>query len=301
MKSREHRGIFTIDEVLPYLGAEPDLQVDSLGGGLWTVSDGRSRALFAEGATSVVAFDTLGTPGAARAYRKAIASTLPGKPVATVIYSHDHLDHCGYGADFAPEAEVIADEMAAKVIAVRKAEGQLPVTRVMRGERNPVEIDGVSFQLLNPGPTHGTGNMAAYFPQRKLLFMVDTILPNARYGLLPDYHIGNFVRFMRSLLELDFEVFVPGRYQVSDRPGFIRGCDYIEAIQQATQQAFVEMVPVWVLEAITGYVRERLQGRFGQLEGFSEHVGLSAFRIIHHYLMGGWGLEDTPRPGLNLA
>jgi len=25
-----------------------------------------------------------------------------------------------------------------------------------------------------------------------------------------------------------------------------------------------------------------------------------AIRIVHHYLMGGWGLEDTPEGGFNL-
>ena len=31
-------------------------------------------------------------------------------------------------------------------------------------------------------------------------------------------------------------------------------------------------------------------------EGTSKTV-----RIVHHYLMGGWSLEDTPTPGILLA
>src|SRR5262249_5026516 len=254
-----------------------------------------------EGRGSVVAFDTFGTPGGARAYRKAIARTVPGKPIQTIVYSHDHVDHAGFAADLAPHAEILADEMAARVIALRQADGQLKPTRPLRGKRNPVEIDGVTFELLNPGPTHGTGNRASYFPDRKLLFMSDTILANARYGLLPDYHIANFVRLMRGLLELEFDTFIPGRYEVLNRTQFERGCDYIEALQEATQQAFVQGIPVWILDAITAYVKDRLGPRFGNLDGFDQHVGLSAFRIVHHYLMGGWGLEDTASPGLNLA
>jgi hypothetical protein len=26
-----------------------------------------------------------------------------------------------------------------------------------------------------------------------------------------------------------------------------------------------------------------------------------AIRIVHHYLMGGWGLEDTPEPRVLMA
>ena len=103
---------------------------------------------------------------------------------------------------------------------------------------------------------------------------------------------------MRELAELDFDTFVPGRYQVGDRKQFQRGADYIEAIQESTQQAFIEMVPVWILPAITEYVKAKLGDRFGDLDGFEQHVGLSAFRIAHHYLMGGlepWRIR--PRRG----
>jgi hypothetical protein len=54
---------------------------------------------------------------------------------------------------------------------------------------------------------------------------------------------------------------------------------------------------VWVLGAVTRYVNQLLQSRFGRLDGFDMHVGLSAFRIIHHYLMGGQGLVRTPAAG----
>jgi hypothetical protein len=45
-----------------------------------------------------------------------------------------------------------------------------------------------------------------------------------------------------------------------------------------------------------GYCIGQLGERFGDLEGFEGHIGQMAIRIVHHYLMGGWGLEDTPEP-----
>jgi hypothetical protein len=50
-----------------------------------------------------------------------------------------------------------------------------------------------------------------------------------------------------------------------------------------------------------GYCIGQLAERFGDLEGFEGHVGQMAIRIVHHYLMGGWGLEDTPEPRLLMA
>ena len=297
----EHHGIFTNDATQAYLAAEPDILTDQLSDRLWTISDGQGRSIFVEGDKSVVAFDTFGTPGRARAYRSAVENAVPGKPVGTVIYTHDHLDHAGYAADFAPDATIIADEMTAKVIKLRQADGQLPVTQTISGRENKLTLDGVEFLLINPGPTHGTGNLSAYFADERLLFSCDTILPNARYGLMPDYHLANFVAYMRDFLELDFARFVPGRYEVTDRDQFSKGCDYIEAMGVACQQAFVEMVPIWMHDAMAGYVKGALGEEFGDLDGFDQHAGLTAIRVVHHYLMGGWGLEDTRTPGILLA
>ena len=297
----ENKGKFTRETAQAYLAREVDMQVEKLADGIWTTSDGVYRSLFLEAENSVIAFDTFGTPGKARSYKKAIEETVPGKSISTVIYTHDHVDHAGFAADLAPGAEIIADEMCAKVIKLRESQGQLQPTRVISGEKNVLELDGIEVTLLNPGPTHGSGNVAAWFKEAGILFSSDTILANAKYGFVPDYHVQNFVRFMRGFLELEWETFVPGRYELTDRAGFTRGCDYFEAVQIETQNAFANFVPVWAFEPIKGFVQNNLAERFGDLDGFEEHVGLTAIRIVHHYLMGGWGLEDAPEPGVLLA
>jgi glyoxylase-like metal-dependent hydrolase (beta-lactamase superfamily II) len=297
----ENRGNFTLDAAQAYLSAEPEMVTEKLSDRLWTVTDGVVRTLFAEGDGSVIAFDTFGTPGKARACRKAIENAIAGKAIGTIIYSHDHLDHAGFAADLAPDAEIIADEICAKVVKLRAAEGQLEPTRVLSGERNELSIDGVDFTLLNPGPTHGSGNVAAYFAEEKLLFSSDTVLANAKYGFMPDYHFCNFVKFMRGFLELDWDRFVPGRYELTDRAGFERGVDFIDDVMTECQNAFAEFVPIWAYDPMKGYLMGKLGDKYGDLDGFEEHVGQMAIRVVHHYLMGGWGLEDTPDPRVMLA
>jgi hypothetical protein len=81
-----------------------------------------------------------------------------------------------------------------------------------------------------------------------------------------------------------------------DAAGLRRAADYVDALKQACQEAFAEGVPIWVIEAMEPFVGERLRDRFGDLDGFDRHVGIGAIRAVHHYLMGGWGMEDTAEP-----
>ncbi len=81
----EHRGIFTSDRLQAYLAEEPSLQTEQLSDRIWTVSDGKVRSLFLAGDRGVIAFDTFGTPGRARAYRRAIETAIPGKAITTSI------------------------------------------------------------------------------------------------------------------------------------------------------------------------------------------------------------------------
>ena len=68
----ENRGLFTTDKAQAYLAFEPDMTLEQLSERLWTVSDGTCRTIFIKGREGVIAFDTFGTPGRARAYARAV-------------------------------------------------------------------------------------------------------------------------------------------------------------------------------------------------------------------------------------
>lgn len=276
----ELRGRYTLPaERLGFLHDEPELQVRELGAGLWTVSDGRRRTVFADGG---IAWDTLATPGAARAYRKAIA-----QPVRTLVYSNDHLDRSGWSRDLEP-GEIVAHEWCARVVALRGADGQLPATRTFLEEQQigPARV-------FFPGLTSASGNVASHFPEHGVLYAPDTVLPDARYSMLPDWHIRNFSASLHALLELDFDTFVPGRGELMTRADFERGLAFLDAVHEAAQRAFAESVAVWMFDAMEGYVKDALAAEWSGLDGFDDHVGIMAFRIAHHYLTGGWSTEDT--------
>ena len=285
-------GMFKRPDSRDYLEREPDPVVDSLAEGIHRITIEQQCGLVVEGADRVVVVDSFGTPGRARVYRRTISERCDGKPIHFILYTHDHVDATGYSELINSEATVVADQRAAGVIENRGLSTQRAPDRLLMKSREQLEIGSFPVELINPGPTHGRGNRALYFPEQQILFMKDTLRPDARYGLFPDYHLASFVSSMRELATVDFNRFVPGKDETMNPDEFEFACTYIESIMESAQRAFAEGVPVWERQAIEEYAIDTLEDRYGRLDGFYDHVGLSGLRVAHHFLMGGWGLED---------
>jgi glyoxylase-like metal-dependent hydrolase (beta-lactamase superfamily II) len=289
-----HRGIFSIDGPLPGYAFPTTVSYEPLSERLWSATDGIYRTIFAEGDAGIVAFDTFWSPAAAASYRTAVTRVLPDREIHTVIYSHEHLDHCGFAADFAPEAStILAHEDAARVIEARGSDGQVVPNRTWSGERVRVRVDGLEFELINPGATHGNGNTAAWFPEDGVLFMVDTVIPGVGYTFLPDWHLDSYIPSMRRLEGLEWERFVPGHFWLVDRTGFDANLGFYERMSEAARQALADGVDPDHYPSVNAYARERLGGELGRLFRFGEYIGMNLMRFMVHERTGGWGLEDA--------
>jgi glyoxylase-like metal-dependent hydrolase (beta-lactamase superfamily II) len=263
---------------------------------IWTASEGIYRTCFLEGKKGVVAFDTFGTPGTARAYAGAIHRVFPDKPVHTIVYSHDHLDHTGYPDELAADADIIAHDLCQQVVVARKSDGQKPATEVWNGERTEYETDGCRFELIYPGHTHGDGNVAAYFPEDKVLFMVDTVIPGVGYTTLMDWHLTHYVPVMKRFLSLDWDTFVPGHFWVLNREQFVDNLDYLDRMFEFGQRAILDGVDPHDWDDINRYANEKLGPLYGNLFRFGEYAAMNLSRYMQECLTGGWGIEGNLRP-----
>ena len=292
----EHCGIFTLGGDIPIQGAWRDITYQPVRDNIWTASEGIYRTIFLEGNKGTIAFDTLTTPGTARAYGAGIGRVFPKKSIHTIVYSHEHLDHTGYAADLAPEADIIAHDYANQVITARQADGQLPATEIWFGERKEYAIDGCEFELIYPGPTHGDGNVAAYFPQSKALFMVDTVAAGVGYCYLMDWHLAHYVPVMRRFLSLDWDIFVPGHFWILNRQQFIEILDYWERLIETSQQAVIDGVNPHDMSALRNYTDSKLGPTDRELFRFYEYAAINLSRYMQGYLSGGWGIEGNLVP-----
>lgn len=272
-----------------------ELTVTPVADGAWSAAAGDHRSIFAAAGEEVVAVNGFGTAALSDAYGEAIRETVPGARIAAVVTSIDHRDHSAGATALAGSGELVAHELCARVL---EARGQEATRRLE--EDAQVELGGLAVSLLYRGPSQGTGNLAVHLPEQRVLFLVGP-RADARYGLMADMHFRHLTRVWRELAELDVDVVVPGRGPTMDVAGLRRAADYVDALSEASQRAFAEGVPIWVYAAMDPYVKEALGDRFGDLDGFDRHVGIGAIRLVHFFLTGGWGLEDTARPELLLA
>ncbi len=292
----EHCGIFTIPGQIPIQGAHRDITYTPVRDNIWSVSEGIYRTIFLEGKKGCIAFDTLTTPGTARAYAQAVGRVFPKKPIHTIVYSHEHLDHCGYAADLAPTADIIAHQYANDVIVARKSDGQLPATETFIDERKSYMIDDCYFELIYPGPTHGDGNIAAYFPQSKVLFMVDTVAAGVGYTYLMDWHLAPYIPVMERFLSLDWDVFVPGHFWIINRQEFIEILDYWKRLFDYGQQAIIDGIDPHDWDGLNKYTNEKLEDRYGNQFRYYEYAAMNLSRYMQEYLSGGWGIEGNMMP-----
>jgi glyoxylase-like metal-dependent hydrolase (beta-lactamase superfamily II) len=276
------------------------VSAEQLADGVFTVTAGDHRALFVASDQGVVALNSFGSTDATRAYLEAIESVGGRRAPDAAIATTDHLDHSGNTAGLGQHVEVVAHELCAAVMERRSAPGQRRADRLIRGDGEELELRGVRFELLYPGPTQGTGNLAVHLPEWRVLFLAGP-RADARYGLLPDFHLRHVTRIWRELAGLDVDIVVPARGPLMTTAQLARAADYIEGVKAAAQQAFAEGVPIWVIQQMEPFVAERLRDRFGELDGFDRHIGITSIRVVHHYLMGGWGMEDTATPEALMA
>jgi glyoxylase-like metal-dependent hydrolase (beta-lactamase superfamily II) len=271
------------------------VKAEEVAEGAFTVAANDHRALFVTSGEGVIALNSFGSSETAREYADAIGGVARGQPIEAVIATIDHLDHSGKTALLASGAEVIAHELCARVIERRGAAEQARASSTVSGAGEERRLAGVDVHLLYPGPSQGTGNLAVFLPQRRVLFVAGP-RADARYGLFPDFHLRHVTRIWRELAEIDADIVVPARGPVMQRGQLRRAADYIDALKRAAQEAFAEGVPIWVIQAMEPFVAERLREEFGDLDGFDRHIGMASIRAVHYYLMGGWGTEDTGEP-----
>jgi glyoxylase-like metal-dependent hydrolase (beta-lactamase superfamily II) len=157
--------------------------VESLGGGLYFLSNGAYNTMFMVTEGGVIVVDA--PPVIGDKYLQAI-SEVSDKPVRYFVYSHAHKDHVGAANIFPDNTTYIAQEETAKLL--RQAnDSNRPLPNITFTDRFEIRVGNEPvLELAYHGVNHEAGNIYIYAPKQKALMFVDVVYP----GWVPFDRLG---------------------------------------------------------------------------------------------------------------
>lgn len=202
------------------------------------------NALFVVTDDGVVVVDPI-NPAAAAQLAAEIRRVAPGAPLRAVVYSHHHADHAsGAGvlrqAMDAPDAPIIAHDLAAEAIAAEPRDDQPPPT-VTFSDRMMLWFGGRPVELRYLGPSHSDNLIVAYLHDVGVAFAVDFVSRDrVGYRDLGSVHFPEQFTAIDALLDLPFETVVFGHGPPGDRAAVERQLTYYRDLRAAVAAAVAE-------------------------------------------------------------
>jgi cyclase len=182
----------------------------------WVEGGVGSNTGFIVGTDGVIVFDPKESVESAQQVLAEIAKITP-KPVTHVIVSHSNPDHVK-GLPAYKGATIVAQQNAAREIeslafytvhTVDSApDWRVFVPSQIVDTRADTKIDGVNIDLLHFAPAHTSGDLIAFLPDQKIVFVGDLFGPNI--------HLENggssegMIESLRGLVSLDADTYVRG-------------------------------------------------------------------------------------------
>lgn len=100
-----------------------------------------------------------------------------------------------------------------------------------------LDLGGKRVQLMELGPAHTAGDVAAFVPETGTLFAGD-LLFEGMHPLVWSGTIGSYIAALEHLLALEPQVVVPGHGAVTDRLAIGRHLDYLHALRQEAEPLY---------------------------------------------------------------
>lgn len=144
---------------------------------------------------------------------------LTPQPIKYVVIASDHGDHTGGNAAFKaafPDVVFMASPASQKTLAKN---ANLPTQTV--ADRHAIRLGKTEVQVLNLGRAHTGGDLVAYLPDSKILFMSEVYLR----GLFPamrSAYPSEWLATLEKAQALDVSIYVPGHGFIDDAPAMKR-------------------------------------------------------------------------------
>ncbi len=217
-------------------------------------------SLIVVGADGVLVVDGQGSVAATQTLLDRI-KTLTPKPVRWYVVGSDHGDHTAGNSALPPgvtyivhptsRAQMERDAATAmgqnlKAAAEALTKGATPPPPrppvivppvAMTDERQTIDVGGIEVQILFLGRAHTGGDLHAYLPRQRLLFMSEAYL-NRVFPAMRSAYPSEWVKALDRALAMDIDRYVPGHGFIEE-PAASR--EELVAFQKALQSVIAEV------------------------------------------------------------
>ncbi|HEY6360541.1 MAG TPA: MBL fold metallo-hydrolase [Vicinamibacterales bacterium] len=236
----------------------PNVYAYMQGGGPGISAAGVSNAGMIAGPDFLVAIDALQGPVPARNFIAA-AQKATGKQFGRLILTHHHGDHVN-GNQFFTNAEILSHpycraEVLKAVPNAPKMWNPTPGVAEVAEERRLVpptvtfkddlvyNIGGTEVQFRCVGPAHTWGDVVAYFPQHKIVFLGDVgffwVAPYANNS-----YITKWIDVCNAIIGWDVDILVPGHGPIGGKKELAEMAEYFKVLGvEARRRYDAKMTP----------------------------------------------------------
>ncbi len=226
------------------------------------------------GKDGIIVIDTLISAKEAQRFISDIRK-VTDKPVRYVINTHYHLDHAFGNAEFEKMGAVIISHESDRINlqnngeAALKNAGAYGLTESdMEGTklaypsltfpyRMYITVDGQEVQLIYPGPSHTSGSIIVYLPEKKIMFAGD-ILFTGYHPFLAEGDIKSWIKALDSIMSMDTDVIIPGHGPVSGKKDLKGMKDYLAVFDKSARKLSAQSNDV---DHITSEIKKMIPAR----------------------------------------
>ncbi len=161
------------------------------------------------------------------------------KPITHVVYSHHHYDHIGGASNIVSDGvKVIAQEECAALLK-EVSDPDRPIPTETWKDKHTLKLGGHTIQFAYYGDVHCNGNSFIYFPDQKILMVVDVIFPGwapfSSLAMCSD--LRGFLRGQDKVLTYDFDHLVSGHLtRLGTREDVMIQKEYINDLQVSARK-----------------------------------------------------------------
>jgi cyclase len=178
-------------------------------------------SLFVVGQNGVLIADGQGSPAATRTMLEKIKSVTT-LPVRWYVVGSDHGDHTAGNSELPKDiryvvhptsrAQLVRDSTSAASSGGRAGQPPRVVivpSTAMTGDRETIDLGGISVDVLFLGRAHTGGDLMVHLPREKILFMSEAYL-NRVFPAMRSAYPDEWVRMIDRALAMDINRYVPG-------------------------------------------------------------------------------------------